>query len=225
MWWILLACEPAPEPILDLEERAASRLRSRMADHVVEVSGPGTLALTSPDGHEHEVFLTSVSDTCAATPDRCETALTAWVDRNGRNTQARAEPLRLDQLRPMVFPKQQAVDLGLDHEPLAGDLVIVLAMDAERSSRIVDTDELTALAVTLEQARDMARVQFAGQEQPRRETDRLLQDVWTPGQIVLAVQPDELLVGTLEQAQAAIVDGGMSKTPLVRDEMTWRAAR
>ena len=226
MWTLLLACAQ-PEPVVtDLEERAAARLRSRMADHVVTVVGPGQIQVETPDDHVYDLWTHDVEQACTSTPDRCEEVLTAWVDRAGRRSQQRAEPLNLEKLRPRVFAKAEADQLGLPSEPLAGDLVVVLVQDGERSSRVIDPEELGPTGFTLEQARETAWLLFREQAEPARQADRLLLDDWDEGIVALALEPDTLVVGTLDEVEAHPgVERPLSRTPLVRQAMKWRAVR
>ncbi len=229
MWMILLACaDPVadPEPPSDLEERAASRLRSRIADHSVQVTGRNRITLLGPDGYEQELFLDTLAAACASQPASCDLELTAWIDRTGRRSQARGDPLKLDRLRPMVFNEQQARELQLESEPLAGDLVVVLVQDTDRSSRVVDVEGLAPLGVSLDEARETAWMLFREDPEPARAADRLLLDDWEDGVVVRAVDPATLLVGTADEVAAQEPRRtDLSKVTLKRDAMKWRPLR
>lgn len=226
MWWLMLACSEPVAPASDLDERVAQRLRSRMADHVVTVVGAGQIQLVTPQDHVVDLWTHQLTKTCEATPDRCEQEMTAWIDRVGRRSQATAEPLNLERLRPQVFAKAEADQLELPSEPLAGDLVVVLVQDGERMSRLVDPEELSPLGVTLEQARETAWLLFREGGEPARQADRLLLDDWDEGTVALAVAPDTLVVGTLDEVQAhPQVERPLSRTPLVRSAMKWEPVR
>jgi hypothetical protein len=191
---LLLACsEITPlESDQDFTNRLRDDVASRLTGHTVEVSAELELSVTAPDDFEQKLHLDSVRADCLRSPDGCKQAVIAYVDRQGRMAEARSEPLRFALLRPMLFNAGVARELELEHRPFVEDLVVVLAMDAESRTRLVDEVELLQLDSDYDTALTYAMAQVG--TEPRRAADRMLIDeLWTD-ECVRPLAPDLLLL-------------------------------
>ena len=153
-----LACTN-PAPALsegDLTERVRQDVAARLSDHEVEVLGPLKLKLVGPGDHEATLHLESLVSPCEVEGPRCDEALVAYVDRQGRLSQARSDPLRFAALRPQLRSAEEARLRGLDHAPVAEGVVVVLTMSGEHSTRIVDATELLPHDTSFEEALGLA---------------------------------------------------------------------
>jgi hypothetical protein len=213
MWWLLLACARRTEAPLEpatFTEEMGSRLHKRLTRHEVEGAGELALRVTSPDGFELELDLASLFEDCERSRSSCEDARIAWVERQGRNAQARSEPFRLALVRPRLMSEAEARRLELTGRPWLVGLVEVPSLDAESASRGLTLSELRTQDLELDEALDVGRRQLEAEAQltleglggasrvlySPRAADLLLVDaLWSEGILVLAVRPDLLLVG------------------------------
>ena len=213
MWTLLLACAdpppavPSPE---DFTEQMSERLTRRLTRHDVQPVQALRLKVISPDGFEHELDLSALHGACERQPTRCEDERVAWVERQGRNAQARAEPFRLGLLRPRLMRAEEAKLLDLPAQGWMGELVVVPSLDSPSSSRGVTQAELSAEELQLDEALKQAQANLEREASLQlqaldgasrvvyspRAADLLLVDaLWSEGQLVLAVQPQLLLTG------------------------------
>ncbi|HJN75936.1 MAG TPA: hypothetical protein QGF58_18540 [Myxococcota bacterium] len=191
---LLFACsEITPiESDEDFTNRLRDEVASRLTGHTVELSAELQLSVTAPDGFEQELHLDSVRADCLKSPDGCKQAVIAYVDRQGRMAEARSEPLRFALLRPMLFNGGVARALELEHRPFVEDLVVVLVLDSDDRTRIVDTTELASRDSDFDTALSYAMAQLG--TEPRRAADRMLvAELWTD-ECVRPLSPDLLLL-------------------------------
>lgn len=217
LFW--LACSEAV--VVETEEafteRVQADLRKRLTRHTVERVDALQLRVEGPGGFENELHLDSLRARCVRSPDSCREATVAYVDRQGRLTAARAEPLMFSKLRPMLFDEKQARALELDHEPFVDGLVVVLVHEGEHNSRIVDAVELGWSDSSFDEAYELAMSQLG--PMPGRAADRMLvASLWTD-ECVRPVASDLLLLDGEEASWSQ--DPTLSEWRYCWDGSTW----
>ena len=224
---------PDPAPTDDaLTEQVRDDLGLRLPSHQVRILKPLHLELEGPEGEILPVFLDDLRSQCM--DDACQDARGVFVERTAQLTEIRDVPLLLSELRWTVALRLQAPEL---HQELGGDLVIGLAMPAERGARMIRPAELTAMEFSAQDAFSIAKkpepTLAATQDgqvwrltAERRAADALLTERAWEGDYALAVQPNELLVaGSPEPLMALRTAESWSQTILRRGPDGWSATR
>ena len=248
MWMLLLACTQTVEEPLDaglFTSELGERLERRLTRYEVSSDEELVLHVVSPDGFELDLDLRGLFEDCQRPGFDCEQGRIAWVERQGRNAQARSEPFRLGLLRPRVMRAEEAKALELPSEPLLGELVVVPSLDAPSASRGVTAAELRVEELELEAALAQARRQLEAEAElnlellpgaarvlysPRAADLLLVDSLWSEGQLVLPAQSGLLLIGEeperLLELASELADANepwLSEAVLVRTSTGWQA--